>query len=139
MGEKLRVSDVITYEEISDFIEQKFKIRPLFSSIDRRTLNVSYKLMAFMPSIDVKFVIDEISDDSVSVSYDCGFAVSLMIAGVITYLKENIPNGVDVNTTDRKVKIYPQQIEQVEKALEYVALSDIVFNDESINFALLLI
>ena len=130
---------VITYEEISDFIEQKFKIRPLFSSIDRRTLNVSYKLMAFMPSIDVKFVIDEISDDSVSVSYDCGFAVSLMIAGVITYLKENIPNGVDVNTTDRKVKIYPQQIEQVEKALEYVALSDIVFNDESINFALLLI
>ena len=55
---------LITYKEISDFIEQKFKIRPLFSSIDRRTLNVSYKLMAFMPSIDIKFVIDEISDDS---------------------------------------------------------------------------
>jgi hypothetical protein len=130
---------VITYKEISDFIEQKFKIRPLFSSIDRRTLNVSYKPMAFMPSIDIKFVIDEISDDSVSISYDCGAAAALMIAGVVTYLKENIPNGIDVNTTNRKVKIYPQQIEQVEKALEYVALFDITFDENNINIALLLI
>lgn len=130
---------LITYKEISDFIEQKFKIRPLFSSIDRRTLNVSYKPMAFMPSIDIKFVIDEISDDSVSISYDCGTVAALMIAGVVTYLNENIPNGVDVNITDRKVKIYPQQIEQVEKALEYVALSDITFDENSINIALLLI
>ena len=130
---------LITYKEISDFIEQKFKIRPLFSSIDRRTLNVSYKPMAFMPSIDIKFVIDEISDDSVSISYDCGAAAALMIAGVVTYLNENIPNGVDVNTTNRKVKIYPQQIEQVKKALEYVALSDITFDENSINIALLLI
>jgi hypothetical protein len=130
---------LITYKEISDFIEQKFKIRPLFSSIDRRTLNVSYKPMAFMPSIDIKFVIDEISDDSVSISYDCGAAAALMIAGVVTYLNENIPNGVDVNTTNRKVKIYPQQIEQVEKALEYVALSDITFDENSINIVLLLI
>ena len=127
------------YKEISDFIEQKFKIRPLFSSIDRRTLNVCYKPMAFMPSIDIKFVIDEISDDSVSISYNCGAAAALMIAGVVTYLNENIPNGVDVNTTNRKVKIYPQQIEQVEKALEYVALSDITFDENSINIALLLI
>lgn len=130
---------LITYKEISDFIEQKFKIRPLFSSIDRRTLNVSYKPMAFMPSIDIKFVIDEISDDSVSISYDCGAAAALMIAGVVTYLNENIPNGMDVNTTNRKVKIYPQQIEQVEKALEYVALSDITFDENNINIALLLI
>ena len=130
---------IITYKEISDFIEQKFKIRPLFSSIDRRTLNVSNKPMACMPSIDIKFVIDEISDDSVSITYDCGAAAALMIAGVITYLKENIPNGIDVNTTNRNVKIYPQQIEQVEKALEYVALSDITFDENSINIALLLI
>jgi hypothetical protein len=130
---------IITYKEISDFIEQKFKIRPLFSSIDRKTLNVSYKPMAFMPSIDIKFVIDEISDDSVSISYDCGAAAALMIAGVVTYLNENIPNGMDVNTTNRKVKIYPQQIEQVEKALEYVALSDITFDENNINIALLLI
>jgi hypothetical protein len=130
---------IITYKEISDFIEQKFKIRPTFSSVNKNILKVSYKPMAFMPSIDIKFVIDEISDDSVSISYDCGAAAALMIAGVVTYLNENIPNGVDVNTTNRKVKIYPQQIEQVEKALEYVALSDITFDENNINIALLLI
>lgn len=130
---------VITYEEISDFIEQKFKIRLTFSSIDGNTLKVSYKPVAIMPSIDIKLVINEINDDSISISYDCGVAAVLVIAGVVAYFRENIPNGVDVNTTDRKVKIYPQQIEQVEKALEYVALSDIVFDDDSINIALHLI
>lgn len=94
---------IITYKEISDFIEQKFKIRPTFSSVNKNILNVSYKPVAFIPSIDIKFVIDEISDDSVSISYDCGAAAALMIAGVVTYLNENIPNGVDVNTTNRKV------------------------------------
>lgn len=129
---------IITYKEISDFIEKKFKIRPTFSSINRNILNVSYKPMAFMPSIDVKFVIDEISDDSIFISYDCGAAAALMIAGVVTYLKENIPNGVDVNTTDRKVKIYLQQIEQVVKALNYVALSDIAFKEDFVNVAILM-
>ena len=129
---------IITYKEISDFIEQKFKIRPTFSSVNKNILNVSYKPVAFIPSIDIKFVIDEISDDSVSISYDCGAAAALMIAGVVTYLNENIPNGVDVNTTNRKVKIYPQQIEQVEKALNYVALSDIAFKEDFVNVTVLM-
>ncbi len=47
---------IITYKEISDFIEQKFKIRPTFSSVNKNILNVSYKPVAFIPSIDIKFV-----------------------------------------------------------------------------------
>ena len=37
---------IITYKEISDFIEHKFKIRPTFSSVNKNILNVSYKPMA---------------------------------------------------------------------------------------------
>ena len=74
-----------------------------------------------MPAITVKFHIEAMCKDIVCMSYDCGTAASLMIAGVVAYLEEKIPSGIEVNTTDKRVNIYPQRFKQAEKALEYVA------------------
>ena len=127
---------VITYKEISDFIEKEFKIRPKFTTVDEKTLEVSYKPGVFMPAIAVKFHIEAMRKDIVCMSYDCATAASLMIAGVVAYLEEKIPSGIEVNTTDRRVNIYPLRFKQVEKALEYVALSNIVFEENSLNIGL---
>ena len=40
---------IITYKEISDFIEKEFKIRPKFTTVDDKTFEVSYKPGVFMP------------------------------------------------------------------------------------------
>ena len=56
-----------------------------------------------------------------------------MVGGVVTYFKQIIPDGVDVNTTTRQVNIYPQLIKQLNKALNYVALSDIVLEEDFVN------
>ena len=127
---------VITYKEISDFIEKEFKIRPKFTTVDEKTLEVSYKPGVFMPAIAVKFHIEAMRKDIVCMSYDCATAASLMIAGVVAYLEEKIPSGIEVNTTDRRVNIYPLRFKKVEKALEYVALSNIVFEENSLNIGL---
>ena len=89
-----------------------------------------------MPVIAVKFRIEAMRKDIVCMSYDCGTAASLMIAGVVAYLEEKIPSGIEVNTTDKRVNIYPQRFKQVEKALEYVALSNITFEENSVNVGL---
>lgn len=127
---------VITYKEISDFIEKEYKIRPKFTTVDEKTLVVSYKPGVFMPAIAVKFHIEAMRKDVVCISYDCGTAASLMIAGAVAYLEEKIPSGIEVNTTDKRVNIYPQSVKQLQKALEYVALSNIVFEENSVNVAL---
>ncbi len=127
---------VITYKEISDFIEKEFKIRPKFITIDEKTFEVSYKPGVFMPAIAVKFHIEAMRKDVVCMSYDCGTAASLMIAGVVAYLEEKIPSGIEVNTTDKRVNIYPQCLKQMEKVLEYVALSNIAFEEDSVNVGL---
>ena len=127
---------LITYKEISDFIEKEFKIRPKFTTVDERTLEVSYKPGVFMPTISVKFHIEAMRKDIVCMSYDCGTPASLMIAGVVAYLEEKIPIGIEVNTTDKRVYIYPQRFKQLEKALEYVALSNITFEENSANIGL---
>lgn len=130
---------VITYKEISDFIEKKFKIRPKFTTIDDKTFEVSYKPGVFMPAISVKFHIEAMRKDIVCLSYECGMPASLMIAGVVAYLEEKIPSGIEVNTTDKHVNIYPQLFKQVEKALEYVTLSNIVFEENAVNIELSLV
>ena len=127
---------VITYKEISDLIEKECKIRPKFTTVDEKTFEVSYKPGVFMPAIAVKFHIEAMRKDIVCMSYDCGTAASLMIAGVVAYLEEKIPSGIEVNTTDKRVNIYPQRFKQVEKALEYVALSSIAFEENSVNVGL---
>ena len=127
---------VITYKEISDFIEKECRIRPTFIFIDEKTLEVSYKPAGFIPSITVKFQIKAMRKDIVCMSYDCGTAASLMIAGVVAYLEEKIPSGIEVNTTDKRINIYPQRFKQVEKVLEYVVLSNIVFEENSVNVGL---
>ena len=114
---------VITYKEISNLIEKEFKIRPKFTTVDDKTFEVSYKPGVFMPTISVK----------------CGTPASLMIAGVVAYLEEKIPNGIEVNTTDKRVNIYPQRFKQIEKVLEYMALSNITFEENSANVALTMV
>jgi hypothetical protein len=127
---------VITYKEISDFIEKEFKIRPKFTTVDEKTFEVSYKPGVFMPTIAVKFHIESLRRDIVSMSYDCGAAASLMISSAIAFLEEKLPNGVEVNTTKKFVNVYLQRFKQVEKALEYVALSNITFEENSVNVGL---
>ena len=130
---------VITYKEISDFIEKEFKIRPKFTTVDDKTFEVSYNPGVFMPTISVRFHIEAMRKDIVCLSYDCGTPASLMIASVVAYLEEKIPSGIEVNTTDNRVNIYPQRFKQIEKALEYVALSDITFEENSMNIAISII
>ena len=127
---------VITYKEISDFIEKEFKICPKFTTVDEKTFEVSYKPGVFMPAITVKFHIEAMRKDIVCMSYDCGTPASLMIAGVVAYLDEKIPSGIEVNTTDKRVNIYPLRFKQIEKVLEYVMLSNITFEDNSAKVAL---
>ena len=56
---------VITYKEISDFIEKECKIRPKFTTVDEKTFEVSYKPGVFMPPINVKFHIEAMRKDIV--------------------------------------------------------------------------
>ena len=105
---------IITYNEILDFVENKFRVRPTLSRIDSRNLEVSYRPMAFMPAITIRLCVESVSQDEVVLSYMCNSVVEMMVGEIVTYFKQMIPNGVDVNTTTRKVNIYPKRIEQLQ-------------------------
>ena len=86
-----------------------------------------------MPTIVVKFRIYSMRKDCICLSYECGSAASLIIAGAVDYLKEKIPSGVEVKTADKRVNIYPLHFDHVDKLYEHIALSEITFEEKCVN------
>lgn len=123
---------IVFYNEISNFIGKKFKICPRLTTVDEKTFEVSYKPGMFMPTVSVKFHIDAMRKDIVSMSYDCGKPASLMIAGIVAYLEEKIPSGIEVNTADKRINVYPLRFERLENVCEHVSLTNIAFQENSI-------
>lgn len=127
---------IVFYNEISNFIGKKFKICPRLTTVDEKTFEVSYKPGMFMPTVSVKFHIDAMRKDIVCMSYDCGKPASLMIAGIVAYLEEKIPSGIEVNTADKRINVYPLRFERLENVCEHVSLTNIAFQENSIEIEL---
>lgn len=130
---------VISYKEISNFIEKKFKIYPKFATVDEKTIEVSYKSGVFMPPISVKLHIEAMRKDIICMSYDCGKPASLMIAGVVAYLEEKIPSGIEINTKDKRINVYPLRFNEVKNVSEIMTLSNIIFQEDSIIVELIVL
>ena len=59
--------------------------------------------------------------------------MSLILSGVVSFLNKEIPDAVRVDTEQRSVQILPKRIKGVDKALEYLKLSDIIIDDDAIR------
>ena len=126
----------IIYSEIADFCEKEFRLRPQFTRIDNSRLCISYKPSLFMPTISVELQLDALNDDCICMTYYCNAAASLIISGIVAYIEQNIPKGIVVDTSDKRIDIYPQRVEQLEQVLKYTTLSDISFTDMAVSVAL---
>ena len=122
----------ISYSEILNFVEKKFKVRPLLQKKTASALTISYKPTALLPAMSVDIAVDGIDDDVVMLSYDCSKAISLVVSGVVTYLEEKMPVAVDVDTAARTIKLNLGKIDKLKAVLEYMALTDIAFAENEV-------
>ena len=129
----------ITYKEISELIAGKFKVTPVIKAVDAKTVEVSYKPARFFPNICVRFHIEAMRRDIVCMTYDCALATTLIIGGIVAHLEKAVPSGLEINTTDKRVNVYLQRFEQIEKALEHVSPSNITFEEDAMNVALTIV
>ena len=126
----------IQYNEITSFIERNYKLKIGLKSIEQKELEVSYKLSSFIPQISITLHIENISNDCIGLTYKSNSALELIINGIVSFVTENVPTGVEIDTTARRVKVYPHKFEKLEKALEFVELKDVVFDNEEIKAVL---
>ena len=122
----------VGFKEIIDFVKGKFGANINISKASDRALNIGYKL-PIISEIVVKISIQEVSNDRISLSYECNTGLSLILSGVVSLLNKEIPNAVRVDTEQRSVQILPKRIKGLDKALEYLKLSDIIIDDDAIR------
>lgn len=123
----------ISYNEISEYIARKFKVRPTLAYIDERTMEVSYRPAVFLPAMEIGIRVEAVRGNIVCLSYQCGAAATLIISGVMAYLEKHIPQGVEINTSNKRINLFLERIPQLAKALEHIELEDLCFDSEGIN------
>jgi hypothetical protein len=123
----------ISYNEISEYIARKFKVRPTLAYIDERTMEVSYRPAVFLPAMEIGIRVEAVRGNIVCLSYQCGAAATLIISGVMAYLEKHIPQGVEINTSNKRINLFLERIPQLAKALEHIELKDLCFDSEGIN------
>lgn len=62
--------------------------------------------------------------------------VSLLIAGVVAHLQDRIPSGIEIRTTEKRINIHQENIEELKEVCEYAEISDISFDKNSLNLLL---
>ncbi len=129
----------VSYSELSEWVGQRFKIAPTFKRVDDKVLEVSYNPGLFVPTVRVTLKIEAMRKDVICLSYDCSMAVSMLIAGTVGHLQDKIPQGVEVKPEDKRINLYLDRIDKLDKALEYVAPTDISFSEEEICLTLSLL
>ena len=125
----------LCYEEIINYVERNFFIRPQLVYIDGRTVDIEYKPSKFLPAMSIRVRIDGCRKDVVCLSYECSAPMAMIISGAVGHLGNKIPQGIDVNTTDKRVVIYLEQVEVLEKPLSYVELETISLCDDHIGIS----
>ena len=126
----------ITFSELLRFLGKHTNIdtsRLQIVRMSSRTLAISYDISVWVPTVTISVSVDEVTEHHLYLSYDCSAAASMIISGVVSFLQSKIPAGVKVDTTSKKVYVYLDVINGLEKALQYVTPTDIRFDADAIN------
>ena len=121
----------ISYDEIKNYVSNKYYVPLTIEKKSDKVLSVKYKQL--FVDIVVNITVEEASNDNVSLTYDCGSAMSLIISGVVELLRSKLHDVVNVDTTTKSITVYPKRIKGEEGVLQYLRLSDMVFDDNAIK------
>ncbi len=125
----------LSYEEIINYVERNYFIHPQLVYIDERTIDIEYKPSKFLPAMSIRARIDGCRKDMICLSYECSVPMAMIISCAVGHLGNKIHHGIDVNTTEKRVVIYLDQIVVMEKPLSYVVLESVSFYDNHIGLS----
>ncbi len=123
----------VTYKEIENKVKEVAKISLSLSKVNEKTLNVKYSSgMMLLPNIEISLIIKAIYSNKIELTYNCKPLMEIAVEKLLPKLISNLPKGV-VEIENKTIKVDLEKIEQAEKVLKFLSLSDIVINDEIID------
>ena len=117
----------ITFPELQSILQEKTNQQISFSTVDSKTVRVTYPLnLGFVKKdISANLTIIELIGSDLLVSIDAGFGTDTMLNTVLGLLKNKIPEGLIEKRPDKRLMLHLGQIEQVESVFEAIQVNDI--------------
>lgn len=121
----------LSFDELSDYLAKKYKVRPDFSFVNEKTIDIAYKPNRFIPAAHLQMRMESVSNESIILSYECSAPMALLIARAIGHLENKIPAGISVNADKKTIHIQPLKIDPLKKPLSYINLKGVVITKDS--------
>ena len=117
----------ITFPELQSILQKKTNQQISFSTVDSKTVRVTYPLnLGFVKKdISANLTIIELIGSDLLVSIDAGFGTDTMLNTVLGLLKNKIPEGLIEKRPDKRLMLHLGQIEQVKTVFEAIQVNDI--------------
>ena len=126
----------VYYEEVSNYVEKHYLVRPSIKQVDDKTLSIEYTPHKFIPAICVSVRIEAMRKDVICMSYECSKAISLLISGAIAHIEEKIPKGIEIDIDNKRINVYPENVTELKNVLAYLSLSGVHISESGMEITL---
>lgn len=123
----------VYYEEVANYVEKHYMIRPQLRRIDDKSIEVSCRLGHFIPPMAIQIRIEAMRKDVVCMSYECGTGMAMLIAGAVKHLDNKLPHGVEIKPEDKRINFFPNQVKEIRKIMEYAQLDGIHIHEDGLE------
>lgn len=126
----------ISFDEVSALVSERYGKQVSLARVSADEVCVTYRqrvLMASLP-IPINLRIAGVEAAAVSVGYNGGTAIDMIISGVLMFVKAKFPElgqAVDAGT-DHTIRIDLTKIENAKAVVATLALKDIKFSESGI-------
>lgn len=128
---------IISFDELSRYINEHYGKTLNFEKVSEKEVCVSYaqKIIFKTMQIPINITIDEVKDEAVSITYNGGFGIDMMIAGALSFMKAKLPeltNAID-SREGHRLSIDFSQLPQTKTLVENLRLNEILILEEGIE------
>ena len=117
----------ISFTELKSLLEEKVQQSISFSSIDSKTVRVTYPLnLGFIKKdVSANLTFIELTGSDLLVSVDAGFGTDKLLTTVLSLLKNKIPDGLIEKRPESRLMLHLGQIEQVKTVFDNISVDDL--------------
>ena len=128
------------YSEIQSLVKSKTGREIGLSAIDDRTIKADAKVSVKVPflgeiekSIGVNVSVEEIEGNDVYLKYEGGMGTDMIIGGLLSFLSSTPAMKMVEKTQGNGIVVHLAEIKEVQKVLEMVELTNIVFLEKGVT------
>ena len=127
----------IPYNELSGFVRDRFNQDLVMACVDERTISVGKEIRVAMlrKLVSVNLTVKQVSDNDVTLVYNGGMGLDLLVKAALKYFKEKMGGLVEEREGNTLV-VHLQKIDQLKDALKAVSLRGLAFDKTNANVQL---